>query len=186
MSATGTKASKAGWVSCNTTFESLAQSAVQFANRTDLAIFNDEVQQGHRKGAFEPWVATQVRLGLGGRVFSLSEMPQSALAVDALGIRHSIADVELFMLASPAALAEDNATINLKIVTQYGNEIFFKLRMNTQFVRLMYAFCHRQGISITMVRFLFDAQRVYPHQTPFVLDMEDGDVMDVMVEQAGD
>ena len=35
------------------------------------------------------------------------------------------------------------------------------------------------------VRFLFDGNRVNPNQTPQELDMEDGDVIDVMVEQQG-
>ena len=35
------------------------------------------------------------------------------------------------------------------------------------------------------VRFLFDGNRVNPTQTPQDLDMEDGDVIDVMVEQQG-
>ena len=35
------------------------------------------------------------------------------------------------------------------------------------------------------VRFLFDGNRVNPNQTPQELEMEDGDVIDVMVEQQG-
>ena len=90
------------------------------------------------------------------------------------------------MLASPAALAEDNAAINLKVVSQDGNEIFFKCRMNTQFASLMYAYCHRQGVSVNAVRFLFDGQRVQPEQTPFVVGIEDYDTIDVIVDQMGD
>jgi small ubiquitin-related modifier len=35
------------------------------------------------------------------------------------------------------------------------------------------------------VRFLFDGQRLNSNQTPQELEMEDGDVIDVMVEQQG-
>ena len=35
------------------------------------------------------------------------------------------------------------------------------------------------------VRFLFDGQRLSANQTPQELEMEDGDVIDVMVEQQG-
>ena len=35
------------------------------------------------------------------------------------------------------------------------------------------------------VRFLFDGNRVSANQTPADLEMEDGDVIDVMVEQQG-
>ena len=47
----------------------------------------------------------------------------------------------------------------------------------------MQAFCNRNGVAMNSVRFLFDGNRVNPTQTPQDLDMEDGDVIDVMVEQ---
>ena len=49
----------------------------------------------------------------------------------------------------------------------------------------MQAFCNRNGVAMNSVRFLFDGNRVNPTQTPQDLDMEDGDVIDVMVEQQG-
>mmetsp|Transcript_53087 Transcript_53087/g.139542 ORF Transcript_53087/g.139542 Transcript_53087/m.139542 type:complete len:93 (-) Transcript_53087:415-693(-) len=75
--------------------------------------------------------------------------------------------------------------INLKVVTQDGNEIFFKCKATTPLSKLMHAFCQRQGVSLNSVRFLFDGTRINEHQTPSDLDMEDGDVIDVMVEQQG-
>ena len=75
--------------------------------------------------------------------------------------------------------------ITLKVVTQDGNEIFFKLRMATPMQRLMTAFCNRQGVSMNSIRFLFDGSRVSPNQTPHELELEEGDVIDVMVEQQG-
>ena len=51
--------------------------------------------------------------------------------------------------------------------------------------KLMKAFCNRNGVASNSVRFLFDGNRVNPTQTPQDLDMEDGDVIDVMVEQQG-
>ena len=50
----------------------------------------------------------------------------------------------------------------------------------------MNAFCNRQGVAPNSVRFLFDGQRINATQTPQELEMEDGDVIDVMVEQRGD
>ena len=50
----------------------------------------------------------------------------------------------------------------------------------------MNAFCQRQGVAINSVRFLFDGERLSANQTPRELEMEDGDVIDVMVEQMGD
>ena len=49
----------------------------------------------------------------------------------------------------------------------------------------MNAFCQRQGVNLNAVRFLFDGTRINSDQTPEGLEMEDGDVIDVMVEQQG-
>jgi len=81
---------------------------------------------------------------------------------------------------------ERRAHINLKVVTQDGNEIFFKCKPTTPLGKLMNAFCQRQGVSLASVRFLFDGTRINEFQTPSDLDMEDGDVIDVMAEQVGD
>jgi len=56
--------------------------------------------------------------------------------------------------------------INLKVVTQDGNEIFFKCKATTPLSKLMHAFCQRQGVSLNSVRFLFDGTRINEHQTP--------------------
>ena len=57
--------------------------------------------------------------------------------------------------------------------------------MKTPLEKLMKAFCQRNGVSMNSVRFLFDGNRIQPASTPEDLDMEDGDVIDVMVEQQG-
>jgi len=79
----------------------------------------------------------------------------------------------------------DANQLNLKVVTQDGNEIFFKCKMTTPLQKLMQAFCNRQGVALNSVRFLFDGARLSANQTPQELEMEDGDVIDVMVEQQG-
>jgi len=52
--------------------------------------------------------------------------------------------------------------------------------MATPMQRLMTAFCNRQGVSMSSIRFLFDGSRVSPFQTPHELELEEGDVIDVM------
>lgn len=49
----------------------------------------------------------------------------------------------------------------------------------------MDAYCERQGKSPDSVRFLYDGERVQPTDTPQKLEMEDGDAIDVMIEQLG-
>merc|ERR1712137_1047291 len=100
-----------------------------------------------------------------------------------------IHDRRWFLAGRPQMSEEDKKdvvdAINLKVVTQDGNEIFFKCKKTTPLQKLMNAFCNRQGVSMQSVRFLFDGQRLREQQTPSELDMEDGDVIDVMVEQMG-
>ena len=76
--------------------------------------------------------------------------------------------------------------LQLKVVSQDGNEMIFKLRFNTRLGRVMNAVCQRMGVSIHAVRFLFDGERIRENQTPRELEMEDGDVIDVVLEQVGD
>ena len=61
---------------------------------------------------------------------------------------------------------KDGNHINLKVVTQDGNEIFFKCKATTPLSKLMNAFCQRQGVALASVRFLFDGTRINEHQTP--------------------
>ena len=41
----------------------------------------------------------------------------------------------------------ETSQLNLKVVTQDGNEIFFKCKMTTPLQKLMTAFCNRQGVA---------------------------------------
>ncbi|CAO3691042.1 unnamed protein product [Rhizopus stolonifer] len=82
----------------------------------------------------------------------------------------------------PIASAEH---INLKVVGSDKNEVFFKIKRSTQLRKLMDAYCERQGKTPGSVRFLYDGLRVKDNNTPNELDMDDGDSIDVMVEQIG-
>lgn len=52
--------------------------------------------------------------------------------------------------------------------------------------RLMRMWCMRQGVAMESVRFLFDGARIGETQSPKSLEMESGDIIDVMVAQVGD
>ncbi|KAL1936432.1 hypothetical protein VTP01DRAFT_566 [Rhizomucor pusillus] len=75
--------------------------------------------------------------------------------------------------------------INLKVVGSDHNEVFFKIKRSTPLKKLMDAYCERQGKAPGSVRFLYDGNRVAATDTPAQLDMDDGDSIDVMVEQIG-
>jgi len=49
----------------------------------------------------------------------------------------------------------------------------------------MDAYCQRQGKTREMCRFLFDGLRVNNDDTPEKLEMDDGNIIDVFLEQQG-
>jgi small ubiquitin-related modifier len=75
----------------------------------------------------------------------------------------------------------ESDSMNFRVVTQDGNEIFFKCKSRTPLKKLMIAFCNRKGVAVSSVRFLYHGDQIQPHQTPADLDMEDGDVIDVSI-----
>lgn len=83
---------------------------------------------------------------------------------------------------APATNAEQ---LNLKVKSQDGEEVFFKIKSTTQLKKLMDAYCQRQNLSSANVRFLFDGERLHEGQTPKELNMESGDEIDVVIEQVG-
>ncbi|KAF2484375.1 ubiquitin-related domain-containing protein [Neohortaea acidophila] len=80
--------------------------------------------------------------------------------------------------------AQQSEHLNIK-VTDSNNEVFFKIKRTTQLKKLMDAFCERQGKTPQSCRFLFDGQRVNPTDNPELLDMQDGDTLEVHQEQIG-
>lgn len=87
--------------------------------------------------------------------------------------------------AAPATAQKDDIHINLKVKSQDGNEVYFKVKQTTKLSKLMNAYCNRVGKELSAVRFLFDGERLQPDATPEQLDMEDEDEIDAMVEQHG-
>ena len=83
------------------------------------------------------------------------------------------------------AQVEGAQHINIKVKSQDGTEIFFKIKRSTLLKKLMEAYCTRQGLQTTQCRFIFDGERVKDEDTPEKLEMENGDEIDVMVEQTG-
>ncbi|KZV56385.1 small ubiquitin-related modifier 1 [Dorcoceras hygrometricum] len=56
--------------------------------------------------------------------------------------------------------------INLKVKGQDGNEVFFRIKKNTQLKKLMNAYCDRQSVDFSSIVFLFDGRRLRGDQTP--------------------
>ncbi|KAJ4851514.1 Small ubiquitin- modifier 2 [Turnera subulata] len=65
------------------------------------------------------------------------------------------------------------------------NDVFFRIRPSTQLRKLMYAYCDRHSVEFGSFAFLFDGRRIFAHQTPEELEMEDGDTIDAMPSIGG-
>ncbi|KAJ7641702.1 ubiquitin-related domain-containing protein [Roridomyces roridus] len=82
--------------------------------------------------------------------------------------------------------SEDSAsTINIKVVSSTGEEVFFKIKRSTKLSKLQGAYASKVGKDVGSIRFLYDGSRINDDDTPSSLDMEDNDTIDVMVEQVG-
>lgn len=75
--------------------------------------------------------------------------------------------------------------IQVKVRSADGNELVFKIRKKTKLEKLMGVYCERFGLSMDAVRFLFDGERIHGDHTPENLRIEDGEVIDAMVQQTG-
>ncbi|KIJ95618.1 hypothetical protein K443DRAFT_682881 [Laccaria amethystina LaAM-08-1] len=82
--------------------------------------------------------------------------------------------------------AEPNTdTINIKVVSSTGDEVFFKIKRSTKLSKLQGAYANKVGKDVGSIRFLYDGTRINEDDTPNTLEMEDNDTIDVMVEQVG-
>ncbi|CEL60208.1 Small ubiquitin-related modifier OS=Caenorhabditis elegans GN=smo-1 PE=1 SV=1 [Rhizoctonia solani AG-1 IB] len=79
----------------------------------------------------------------------------------------------------------ENDPISIKVVTSTGEEVYFKIKRNTKLKKLQGAYASKVGKDVNTFRFLYDGNRINDEDTPFSLDMENDDTIDVMVEQVG-
>jgi len=85
----------------------------------------------------------------------------------------------------PEVKSEGSETINVKVVSSSGDEVFFKIKRSTKLSKLQGAYASKVGKDVGSIRFLYDGTRINEDDTPASLDMEENDTIDVMVEQVG-
>ena len=66
-----------------------------------------------------------------------------------------------------------------------GGKTHFKVKKTTQFGKIITAYCTREGLSETAVKFFVDGKRIRKDQTPNDYDMVSDDQIDAMLEQQG-
>ncbi|KAF5319482.1 hypothetical protein D9619_008759 [Psilocybe cf. subviscida] len=70
-------------------------------------------------------------------------------------------------------LEDSNTTINIKVVSAAGEEVFFKIKRSTKLSKLQGAYASKVGKDVNSIRFLYDGTRINDDDTPATLDMED-------------
>ncbi|KAH9961922.1 small ubiquitin-related modifier [Russula dissimulans] len=88
-------------------------------------------------------------------------------------------------LSQPPVKEEKDQTINVKVVSSSGEEVYFKIKRTTKLSKLQGAYANKVGKDVGSIRFLYDGARINDDDTPQTLEMEDNDTIDVMVEQVG-
>mmetsp|Transcript_13915 Transcript_13915/g.30053 ORF Transcript_13915/g.30053 Transcript_13915/m.30053 type:complete len:98 (-) Transcript_13915:352-645(-) len=76
-------------------------------------------------------------------------------------------------------------TISIAVRDQAGTEVFFKVKPQTKFQKVFEAYCQKKAVDINSIRFVYDGVRISKDSSPVELGMEDGDVVDAVVEQVG-
>ncbi|WVO13046.1 hypothetical protein L204_100655 [Cryptococcus depauperatus] len=79
----------------------------------------------------------------------------------------------------------DSNTLNIRIVNSNHEEVFFKIKRKTKLNKLKIAYADRVGTDVNAIRLLFDGARILEDQTADDLELEDGDALEVQLEQVG-
>ncbi|EYU27370.1 hypothetical protein ABFS82_13G165100 [Erythranthe guttata] len=74
--------------------------------------------------------------------------------------------------------------VNIKVNSQDGKQVFFRINRNTPLKKLMCAYRAKESLDNSIV-FLFNGGRIRETHTPDKLEMKDGDEIDAMSNQIG-
>jgi hypothetical protein len=83
-----------------------------------------------------------------------------------------------------ANIDSDAGEINIRITDQFSLTMQFKINKTTILIKLMSAYCERSGAAIESLEFRLDGQPINKMDTPELLDMEEGDVIEVYQKNA--
>ncbi|KAJ9108692.1 hypothetical protein QFC21_000012 [Naganishia friedmannii] len=79
--------------------------------------------------------------------------------------------------APPPEVKPEQTSMNIKV--------FFKIKRTTKLNKLKNAYADRVGKQVNSIRFFYDGNRVLDEDTPESLELEDGDAIEVQLEQVG-
>ena len=125
--------------------------------------------QGQQEGQELQWGQQEARLGQGQQ--EGQELQQGQGQWELLG----------------GAAVGGSAPLNLVFRDQSGSEVHFRVWPHTKMHKVLQAYCQKKSLEQGSVRFVFDGFRVGQEETPAERrGMEDGDIVEVYSEQAGD
>ncbi|WJZ87651.1 hypothetical protein VitviT2T_007018 [Vitis vinifera] len=88
-------------------------------------------------------------------------------------------------MPQPAKRPLDQSTIEVKVKSQDGRQLYFRINRSTPLQRLLVAYCQQINIDYKTMQFVYNGNRVTAKQTPEQLGMEDGDEIDALTHQMG-
>lgn len=88
--------------------------------------------------------------------------------------------------SAPSSVAtSENNHIQLVVRDQRGDDTQFKLKKDTKFEKVYASYASQRGIDPASFRLMFDGNRIQKDSTPKMLELEDGDIIDSIIEQLG-
>ena len=76
-------------------------------------------------------------------------------------------------------------TLTIGIKDQSEQTMHFKIKNQTRFEKVFKSYAERKGVDLKACRFLFNGTRVKETATPADLEMDEGDTLDVILQQVG-
>ncbi len=76
-------------------------------------------------------------------------------------------------------------TIKITVTSQSFENLVFKIKKITPFSKIFLKYCERYDVELDTIKFVFDGDIIKGSQTPKILGIEDGDVIDATVQQVG-
>lgn len=105
------------------------------------------------------------------KVFGTRLCEQSVIMLDNVRLHfHLVVSVDFTNLLSGWNVLSNILSITISgicsFLFQEGNEVFFRIKNNTQLKKLMTSYCERQSLDAKAIVFLFDGHRIKAEQTP--------------------
>jgi small ubiquitin-related modifier len=80
---------------------------------------------------------------------------------------------------------QQQSVISIRVRSQQGEEVFFKIKPTTMMEKVIRAFADKLGVDAGALRLTFDGERVQGNKSAQEIGLQDGDVLDVMEFQVG-